>query len=85
MTLKKIKRISDSMYVLIIIYAIVVVGKNYYDRSILPEGVCPITNNYAYIVAAIGLLIFTFIVTSIVDYKFKKQSQKNDGNSAEGE
>ena len=79
MTLKKFKGISDAMYILIIIYAIAVVAKNYYDKSKLPEGVCPITNNYTYMVVAIGLLLLTFVVTTIVDYKFKKQSKKSNG------
>ncbi len=75
MDIKKIKRISDVIYVITIVYAVVIVGKNYYDRSILPEGVCPVNNNYIYIISAIGLLVITFITTSIIDHKYKKDKE----------
>lgn len=85
MDLKKVKRISDVIYVVTILYAVAIVAKNYYDQQMLPEGVCPIDNNYEYIVLAIALLVITFIVTSIIDYKFKKQKDINVINSGEGE
>ncbi len=85
MKLKKIKRISDLIYIITILYAIAVVAKNYYDQSILPEGVCPVNNNYNYIVFAIGLLVLTFVTTSIIDHKFKKQADQTLMNTGDGE
>lgn len=85
MNIKKVKRVSDIIYIVTILYAIGVVAKNYYDQSVLPEGVCPVNNNYEYIVVAIGLLVTTFVVTSIIDYKFKKQSEKMVVDAGEGE
>jgi len=85
MKLKKVKRISDIIYIITILYAVGIVGKNYYDQSILPEGVCSLNNNYEYIVVAIGLLVVTFIITSIIDYKLKKQAEKKIVNSGKGE
>lgn len=85
MNLKKVKRISDVIYIITILYAVAIVAKNYYDQSVLPEGVCPINNNYEYIVLAIALLVITFVVTSIIDYKFKKQKDTNVINTGEGE
>lgn len=85
MNLKKVKQVSDVIYILTIIYALAVVIKNYYDQSILPEGVCPVDNNYEYIILAIVLLVGTFITTSIIDHKFRKQTDQTPINSGEGE
>jgi len=75
MELRKIKKISDIIYYISIGFAIIVIGKNYYDRWRLPEGVCPVNENYGYIMFAIGLLLVTFVVTTIIDRKVKKQDK----------
>ncbi len=80
MDIKKIKRISDLMYYATIIFAIIVIGKNYYDRWKLPEGVCPVNNNYGMIIFSIVLLIVSFVTTTFIDRKNKTSiiSDKNE-------
>lgn len=78
MEIKKVKKVSDLIYYISIAFAIIVIGKNYYDRASLPEGVCPVSNNYSLIIFAITLLIISFIVTSVIDRLNKKSGNKQD-------
>jgi heme/copper-type cytochrome/quinol oxidase subunit 2 len=73
---EKIKKISDILFVFSIIFAAGVMFKNWYDQRGLPEGVCPIENNSTWMMLAITLLVISFIVTSIIDYRIKKQDRK---------
>jgi len=75
--LVQIKHISDTLFGLIIIYALGIMAKTYFDQSKLPEGVCPISNNSTYMVIAIVLLIGAFIMTTFIDFKYKKAIKEN--------
>lgn len=77
-----IKKISDILFGIIILFSIGVMVKNYIDQYNLPEGVCPISNNSVYMVTAIILLIVAFISTTIIDYIFKKY-KKDKGEARE--
>lgn len=68
---KRIKLINNIFFYSTIILAGVVMAKTYYDRSKLPEGVCPITNNQTIYYLAIILLIISFIVNMIISIKYK--------------
>ncbi len=73
MNLLKIKRLVDIIYYVAIGFSVLVIGKNFYDQQRLPEGVCPINNNYNLIVSAIIVLVFAFVVSTIIDRKVKRQ------------
>ncbi len=74
MNLLKIKKIVDIIYYVAIGFSVIVIGKNFYDQQSLPEGVCPINNNYNLIVSAIVILVFAFVVSTIIDRKVKRQT-----------
>lgn len=78
----KIKRYVDISFGLIMLYAVGVMVKNYLDQSRLPEGVCPISNNYTYMIVAIVLLILAFTASTVVDFLVKKY-KKDEGENSE--
>jgi len=80
MNLKKAKRITDILYILSIIFAVAIVLKNYFDKSKLPEGFCPVRNNMQYMIGAIVLLVIAFMASTIIDYMRKKQNTNKNGN-----
>lgn len=71
--MKKYLTLSNIIYGISMLYALAVVAKVYYDRSQLPPNVCPITNNNPWIYSAIGVLLVSVVVTSILDRKNKKE------------
>lgn len=81
MNIKRIKRISDFIYVSTILYALAIIVKNYYESKQVTEGVNVINNNMSLIIVAIVLLVITFITTSIIDYKYGKHKKMIAQNS----
>lgn len=56
-----------------VLFALVVMGKVYYDRSRLPADVCPIDHNATILYIGIGVLVIGIIITSILDYRNKNR------------
>lgn len=73
MKIKDLKRINNILFYSSVIFALGVLGKNYWDRSRLPEGVCPIDNNSYLIYISISLLIVSFIFSIVLSHLEKKQ------------
>lgn len=78
----RIKRIADICFGLVMVFAVGIMIKNYIDQTRLPEGVCPVANNYVYMVIAIVFLIIAFTATTIIDYLYKKY-KKDEGENSE--
>ena len=74
MKLKRIKKLSDYLFVASILFSLGVLLKSWFDRKGLPEGVCPIDNNSQWITMAITLLVISFVATSLIDFYTKKHS-----------
>lgn len=72
MKIKQLKLINNVLFYGSVIFAIGVLGKSYWDRSRLPEGVCPINNNSHLIYASIGLLIVSFAFSIILSQLEKR-------------
>ncbi|WZL82935.1 hypothetical protein QBE53_07440 [Vallitaleaceae bacterium 9-2] len=83
MKITKLKKLSNGLFILSVIFSAGVLFKNWFDQRNLPEGVCPIENNSEWMIAAISLLVISFIVTSIIDYRIKKLNKGE--NPFEGE
>lgn len=67
------KKISNILYGISMLYAVLVLGKVLIDNSRLPEGVCPTSFNSPYIYSAIVLLLTTLVITTILDRKAKRK------------
>lgn len=78
--MKKYLTVSNIIYGVSMLFAISVMAKVYYDRSQLPAGVCPITNNNIWVYSAIGVLLVSIVVTSILDRRSKKAKQQEEEN-----
>ena len=81
MELIKIKKVVDIIYYLAIGFSVIVIAKNFYDQWTLPEGVCPINNNYNLIVSAIAVLVVAFVISSIIDHKVKRNKDLHEGDA----
>ena len=73
MKLMKLKKIVDVIYYIAIGFSVIVISKNYYERWSLPEGACPVDNNYNLIVSAIVILVISFIASTYIDQRVKKE------------
>lgn len=73
MKLKKHLTCSNVLFTASFLFAAGVLLKNYLDGLNVPPGVCPVQNNRGLMTIAIIILIVVTIVTSILDYKKKKE------------
>lgn len=80
MNIIKTKKVIDIIYYVAIAFSVIVISKNFYDRWSLPEGVCPVNNNYNLIVSAIVVLVIAFIASTFIDQKVKKQKAADEEN-----
>jgi hypothetical protein len=81
--MKKFLTISNAIYAFSILFALGVLAKVYYDRSTLPEGICPTDYNDRFIYASIIILIAGIVITSILDYNKKKAIKDIDHKNGE--
>lgn len=70
---KKLRRISDFLYWVGIVFAAGVLIKTYIDKSKVPPGVCTINNNRGLLIGAIAFLFIVTVVTWILDYRKKSK------------
>lgn len=76
MDFNRIKRISNIIFYVSVIYTIGVLLKTYFDRMKLPDGVCPLESNNIAIYIGIGLLVISLISSTIVSIMEKKNKDK---------
>lgn len=75
---KTLKMLSNILFYSSVVFAVGILVITYVDREKLPAGVCPIQDNQNWLIMAIGLLVLTTIVSSIVELKLKKQEIREE-------
>lgn len=72
--MKKIKlhTISNILFISAIFMSIFSLGKTFYERSRLPEGVCPIDNNRSMMFIGIIMLFLYLVISTVEGYISKK-------------
>ncbi len=72
MKLKKWMTLSNLLFTGSVLFALLVLLKTFVDKSRVPEGVCPITNNRSLLIISLVVLIIVTVITAMIDYKTKK-------------
>lgn len=68
----KLHTISNFLFVSAILISIFSLGKTFYERSRLPEGVCPIDNNRSIMIIGMFMLLLYLVVSTIEGHINKK-------------
>ncbi|WBW99142.1 hypothetical protein [Oceanirhabdus sp. W0125-5] len=68
----KLHTISNMLFISAVFMGIFSLGKTFYERSRLPEGVCPIDNNRSMMIIGAILLLLYIVVSTVEDYINKK-------------
>ncbi|GMQ56709.1 hypothetical protein AN1V17_11030 [Vallitalea sediminicola] len=69
---KKLSKLSNIIFYIAIGTSIFALGKTYYDKSKLPEGVCPVDNNNWLLTIGIIMIIIYLIISLVQWYIYKK-------------
>ncbi|GKX31114.1 hypothetical protein SH1V18_35940 [Vallitalea longa] len=70
---RKLHMLSNIIFYIAIAISIYALGKTYFERSKLPDGVCPVNNNRSILTIAIAVIIIYLIITFIEWYINKKK------------
>ncbi|MCT4596265.1 MAG: hypothetical protein N4A50_00095 [Vallitalea sp.] len=68
---KRLSTLTNILFYISIVISVLALGKTYYDRITLPDGVCPVNDNNTLIIVALCSVIIYFIV-SIIDWYINK-------------
>ncbi|MCM1988613.1 hypothetical protein [Oceanirhabdus seepicola] len=69
----KLHTISNLLFISAVIISIFSLGKTVYERSRLPEGVCPIDNNRSIMIIGM-IMLFLYLVVSTVEGYIRKEN-----------
>ncbi|QUH30970.1 hypothetical protein [Vallitalea guaymasensis] len=69
---KKLRILSNIIFYIAVGTSIFALGKTYYERSKLPEGVCPVSNNNWLLTIGISMIILYLLISLIEWFVYKK-------------
>jgi len=69
--------ISNLLFISAVLFSIFSLGKTFYERSRLPEGVCAIENNRSIMFIGISMLLLYIVVSTIDGYINKENRDTN--------
>lgn len=71
---RKLHMLSNIIFYVAMAISIYALGKTYYERSKLPEGVCPVDDNRSILTIAI-IVIIVYLIINFIEWYINKKNK----------